>query len=142
MAVIAQTGDLLFDDLANLLQDSGLRTIGRDLFLHYAPAQVQECSFFVNNLKGSKVDPYLPGWRRHHFRIVERGLEYQSILTKLHQVLPLLEVQEVDLDHVYIRLAYAEGDPICFPRSYNSEIVEASVVINAVYFFKPSDEDE
>lgn len=132
--MLSETGDPLIDSIVNYLQTNSAGTIGTTLFSHQMPRNVERGIFVVNSLKGSKVDPYLPGWRDVRFRIITRGADHPDVLGQLNAVLPLLEINETQLDSVYIKHMHYENDPIVYPQSYNSGLYEASVILTATYY--------
>jgi hypothetical protein len=135
MSVTANTGDPLVDAIANHLQTNNQGTLGTNLFVHRMPAEVKQGLVIINNFGGARVDPYIPNYRRCRFRLIARGTSPSDALGRINAVLPTLDAitgQTVD-NAIEVKLLTRENDPAVFPSSLGSNVLEATIALNAVY---------
>jgi hypothetical protein len=130
---IANTGDRLLDALANYLQASNLAEVGKTLFVHRMPFEVNRGCVFINNFDGSLVDPYIPNYRRCRFRLVARESSHPAAFALINPLVSALTLRQVQLDDIEIKQLIPENDPVVYPFSLGSSLLEISVVFNAVF---------
>lgn len=129
----AATGDVLLDALANYLQTQDLATIGSDLFVHYMPFEVKRGLLLISNLGGPEVHPYIPNYRRCRFRLIARESAHPAAFALINSIVPALTMARTQLGNVKVKQITNENDPVVFPFSLGSNLLEVSVIFNAVY---------
>ena len=135
MSIRADTGDILIDAMANHLQAAGQGVIGTTLFVHRMPAELKQGLVIINNFGGARVDPYIPNYRRCRFRLIARGTSPSDAINRLNAVLPTIDAirgQVVD-NAIEVKLLTRENDPVAFPASLGSNVLESTIALNAVY---------
>jgi Bacteriophage minor capsid protein len=131
----ADTGDVLIDAFANHLQSEGLGTLGTNLFVHRMPAEIKQGLLLINNAGGAMVDPYIPRYRRCRFRLIARGTSPSNAIGQINAVLPTLDAicGKIIDDTIEVKLLTRENDPVVFPASLGSNVLESTIALNAVY---------
>jgi len=131
--ILADSGDVLLDTLANHIQTLGLATVGLNLFVHRMPEAVQRGIVLLNNLNGSRVDPDIPNYRRGRFRLIARETTHKAAFALIQSVAPYLTLKMTKIDDVEFKYLTPENDPVIYPVSLGSNLLEIAIVFNTAY---------
>ena len=120
--------------LADLLEESGIGTKGKDIFVNMMPPEAMNAVLLKNRLTGVKIDHELPGYYQSKFAVVIRGSDYslEEEGGLIDQVMAALTFSATALDGVYVNYIRPMYHPVVFPLSAGS-ILEWNVEFEACY---------
>lgn len=105
------------EDLAGYIQQRGLGTAGKDLFVHEMP-DTCKAGVMLMQPGGSMVNQYMPEWFDTEFRLVVRHTDYTQGITRARQLFRALTLrQEVVLPGMTIRQCLPLNQPAGYRRS-------------------------
>lgn len=128
----ADTGNILIDTLANQLQESGVGTIGKDLFVHFLPEAAASGILLLDNYV-YRTTSEIPGYRRGQFRIVVRARTHKEGNTISNQAIAALTMVRRKYDGIEIKLSEQMHDPIPFPPSTHTKSKELVTNFSVIY---------
>lgn len=131
----ADSGNLLLDTLANLLETEGVGVTGTDIFVHFMPEGVTRGILFLDNYVQRTIDPGIPGYRRGQFRIVVREATYKLGFDLSYLAISSLTMKRRVFSGIEIKALDALHDPIAFPPSANTKAKEFVTNFAATYGF-------
>ena len=140
MTVLAESGDRLIDSIANHLQEKLVGTLGTNLFIHSMPLEVASGMVLINNFGGARVDPSIPGYRKCRFRLIARSNSAKNAIAWIDSAIPHLDdIWRAKIGTVEIKQLIRDNDPVVYPSSLGSNVLEATIAINAVYSLLPQE---
>jgi hypothetical protein len=93
------------EGIATLIQNAGIATLGTDLFLYHAPAEIEQCIILYPSNDPPMVDPDTPRYFQGKFQTIVRQIDYQpgfdickrldTALTVFNKDTPLMFIKSV-----------------------------------------------
>lgn len=130
--MIADTGNVLIDTLANHLEDTGVGLVGKDIFVHFLPESAESGILLLDNYV-YKTTSEIPGYRRGQFRIVVRAKTHKEGNTLSTQAIAALSMVRRKFDGIEIKLLEQMHDPIAFPPSTHTKSKEFVTNFSVIY---------
>jgi hypothetical protein len=132
MSILADSGNLLIDTLANRLQSEGVGVIGTDIFVHHLPEDIPSGILLLDNYV-YRTTSEIPGYRRGQFRIVVRAKTHKEGFGISHASIAALSMVRQSFPGIEIKLSEAMHDPIAFPTSTHTKSREHVTNFSVVY---------
>jgi hypothetical protein len=66
------------DSVAQILEDAGVGTIKRNIFINFMPGDVKEGILLRDGFSGTKINHYLPGFHKTDFQLIVRAVKFQD----------------------------------------------------------------
>lgn len=123
------------EDIATLISYDGVATLGTDLFLYSAPAEVTHCTILFPSNDPPIIDPQTPFYLRGKFQTIVRASTYQDGFAKCKELAAALTKNNVDMPTIKIK----EVRPLYQARAYrrsDSGALEFSVTYRVTYVQK------
>lgn len=130
--MIADTGNVLIDTLANHLEDAGVGLVGKDIFVHFLPEAAEYGILLLDNYV-YKTTSEIPGYRRGQFRIVVRAKTHKEGNTLSTQTIAALSMVRKKFAGIEIKLLEQMHDPISFPPSTHTKSKEFVTNFSVIY---------
>jgi hypothetical protein len=114
------------ESIANILQAAGIATLGQDLFLYHAPAEVENCTILYPSNDPPLIDPDTPNYFIGKFQTIARNSTYEGGLVISKRIGDALTLFNTDTSQMFIKTVR----PLFQPRVYRrggSGILEFSV---------------
>jgi hypothetical protein len=110
----------MFETLAQYLTDAsiGLK-LGRNLFIHALPAEVNEGAMLRDYFGGTPINAELPGYIKTRLQLVVRNPDYLSGRAQIDAASAALDFQDVTLDGMQVNYLRPVTKPFVFPRMVN-----------------------
>lgn len=121
---------MIIKEMASILEDAGIGTIGVDIFVNYMPSDVEVGILLLGRMSGDVIDYYLPGIKRGGFQVIVRVPDYDDAL--INSILPLLTIQGKTVKGLDVKYILPKTDPVVYPATDGNNI-EYSVNFDAVY---------
>lgn len=118
--------------IAQYLQDQGWGTIGSSVFVYNMPESVREGILVLGPESGTRIDHYLPDFRKTSFQLIFRASDHGSGEEFAHRVSKSLTGDEIQMQGMYVKRIHPRHEPIVFPSS-KGDLLEFSVNFDIVY---------
>lgn len=121
------------EPIAEFLEDEGIGTAGKDLFVYHMPEGVSEGVLLVSPLSGEKIDYELPNYRVSKFQVIVRHSSYREGVALAVMVMNAITLSNTDvLNGIFVKYMRPRHEPVVFPSSKGDNL-EISVNYDAVY---------
>lgn len=114
------------DVIADILDATPYLTLGKDLFIYHAPAEVENCVILFPSNDPPIIDPDAPGYFKGKFQAIVRATEYSAGINLCKQMAVTLSFGEQTRGNIYIKYLRPLYQARVFRRS-ESGTLEMSV---------------
>lgn len=121
---------MILRQMAELLQEAGLGTIGTNIFMYRMPNTVTSGLLLLDRMPGDTIDHELRGMRRGGFQVVARGQTYDETL--IRATLPILSIESKVIKGLDVKYIRPRSEPFAYPAT-DGENIEYSLNFEAVY---------
>lgn len=120
------------ETIADILVDAGLGTKGTNLFVHRMPAD--KMGILLRELSpGSRIDPYIPNWRKSTLMLIVRSPVYSTGYTLASEAQLALTIErEGQYGNMFLKYLRPENEPFAFPHQ-SGDYTEFLVSIDACW---------
>lgn len=119
--------------LAQYLDDQGIGTVGKDIFVTTMPSNLNEGLMFRDHLAGTKVNYELPGYFKGTFQLIARSKRVDTGMQRIQQAAAALTMTNKTLsDGTIIKRIWPMHLPVSYPLS-DGDNMEFSVNFEAIY---------
>lgn len=101
-------------EIASLLEANTSYTIGVNLFLYHAPAEVVSCAIIFPSNDPPRIEPETPGYLHGKFQVIVREIDYETGFAKCKEFDTALSAFNVDTPTIKIK----QVRPLYQPRVY------------------------
>ena len=121
---------MILNEMAQILQEANLGTIGVNIFTHHMPQTVSTGILLLDRAPGDFIDHELRGIRRGGFQIIVRVSDYNDTL--INAILPLLSIESKIVKGLDVKYIRPKSNPFVYP-STDGKNIEYSLNFDAVY---------
>lgn len=119
--------------IAEILEDAGVGTRGREIFVNFLPAPSREGILLRDPFGGMTIDHELPGFRQTDFMLISRANGYQASMELMTKAIDALgALKKVERHGLYIHYMRARHEPFAYAPS-PSGLVEMIVNIDSCW---------
>lgn len=122
-------------DIGDYLVAQGFGTLGTNLFIYNAPADIAEYTLLWPPNDPVIIDPDLPFYRKGKFQAIVRSRTYENGLTKIKQCQDLLTLFNTDMTNIFVKQLRPIHEPRVFRRSPSGDI-ELNINFSIIYVEK------
>lgn len=122
-------------DMAEIAQAEGLGTIGTNIFLYYAPPQVDNCIIFYPSNDPPAIDAERPFYIKGKFTAIVRNKNHDNGLAICTQLLEALNIHNQETTQINIKQCRPLYQPRVYRRS-ESGLIEFSITFQIAYVQK------
>lgn len=124
---------MILEAVAAMLEDAGIGTTGKDIFVHTIPAGPTPAILLRQHPGGTMIDHYLPTYRKTTFMLIVRAREHTVGLDLINQAVSAITLTtEQTLQGILWKYMRPENEPYIYPTSVGGNI-EFEVNIDACY---------
>lgn len=121
---------MILREMAALLEDGNVGTLGVDMFIHFMPQDVSVGILLLDRMSGNLIDNEIKGMRRGGFQVITRGPNFDDTL--INSIVPLLTIEGKVVKGLDVKYILPKADPVVYPATDGNNI-EYSVNFDAVY---------
>jgi len=121
---------MILREMANILVAGGFGTLGRNIFIHHMPAEVEIGILFRDQMPGDRIDREIKGIRRGGFQVVVRQPDYDDTLAR--QIAEALSIEAQVIQGLDVKYILPRSEPFVYPAT-DGKNIEYSVNFDAVY---------
>lgn len=121
---------MIVKEVAEMLVDGGVGTLGIDIFTHFMPYDVDIGVLVLANIAGDAIDYEITGMRRGGFQVIVREPDYDDTL--ISRISSLLTIQSEVMYGLDIKYMLPKSEPVVYPATDGNNI-EYSVNFDAMY---------
>lgn len=120
------------EKVAAMIEDRGVASIGRDLFVNSIPAEANGV-LLRQYFGGTKIDHYLPGYRKTSYMLIVRAVEYAAALELINAAVAAVTFErDTEIDGVVFKFMRPDMEP--FPYAFSpGDRIEFVVNIDCCY---------
>lgn len=121
------------EPLAKLLQDKGIGTMAKTIFVNALPAECNAGVLIRQPLTGTPIDYYLPGFYKTSLQLIVRTHDYKDGEALIKRAIKALHIEtDTQLDSMFIRFMRPTTKPVSFPLSLGN-FIEFTVRMDVCY---------
>lgn len=121
---------MILKEMAQILVDNGIGTLGVDMFIHFMPYDVAVGILLLPKQTGDLIDNEVEGLRKGGFQLIVRMPDYDDSF--ISSIIPLLTIKGKVINGLDVKYILPRTDPVVYPATDGNNI-EYSVNFDTVY---------